>query len=82
VFLHAGPGMARLAGLGIARSGLGLMSSLPIPFSNSLPAWAAALVAVGLMGQDGLLVLLATWPFIGLTGALSFKGLDKLLETF
>jgi hypothetical protein len=87
-FLHAGPGMARLAGLGIALAGLGLMLPLPIPFSNALPAWAVVLLAMGLMEQDGLFVLLghltalAGWLFIGLTGALSLKGLDKLLEAF
>ena len=43
---------------------------------------------MGLMEQDGLFVLLghittmAGWLFISLTSALSFKGLDKLLETF
>jgi hypothetical protein len=49
-FLHAGPGMLRLIGLGIVIAGLGLMLPLPIPFSNhlqhseigsyaSLPSW-------------------------------------------
>ena len=37
-FLHAGPGMLRLIGLGIVISGLGLMLPLPIPFSNNIPA--------------------------------------------
>src|SRR5690348_14520392 len=79
--LHAGPGMARLAGLGIALAGLGLMLPLPIPFSNALPAWAVVLLAMGLMEQDGLCVLLghtvalAGWLFIGLTSALSVKGI-------
>ena len=35
-FLHAGPGMLRLIGLGIVIAGLGLMLPLPIPFSNHL----------------------------------------------
>jgi hypothetical protein len=88
-FLHAGPGMARLAGVSVALAGLGLMLPLPIPFSNALPAWAVVLLAMGLMEQDGLFVLLGHltvltgWLFIGLTSAaLSFKGLDKLLEAF
>jgi hypothetical protein len=87
-FLHAGPGMARLAGLSVALAGLGLMLPLPIPFSNALPAWAVALLAMGLMERDGLFVLLGHltmlvgWLFIGLTGALSLKGLDKLLGAF
>ena len=87
-FLHAGPGMARLAGLGIALAGLGLMLPLPIPFSNALPAWAVVFLAMGLMERDGLFVLLghltvlAGWFFIGLTGTLALKGLDKLLQAF
>jgi hypothetical protein len=39
-FLHAGPGMSRLIGFGIVIAGVGLMLPLPIPFSNSIPAWA------------------------------------------
>jgi hypothetical protein len=87
-FLHAGAGMTRLAGVSVALAGLALMLPLPIPFSNALPAWAVVLLAMGLMEQDGLFVLLghitglAGWLFISLTSALSFKGLDKLLETF
>jgi hypothetical protein len=85
-FLHAGPGMARLAGLGVALAGLGLMLPLPIPFSNALPAWAVVLLAMGLMERDGLFVLLghltvlAGWLFIGLTSILGLKGLDNLLQ--
>jgi hypothetical protein len=87
-FLHAGPGMARLVGLGVALAGLGLMLPLPIPFSNALPAWAVVLLALGLMERDGLFLLLghltvlAGWLFIGLTSILSLKGLDNLLQAF
>src|SRR6201987_5150705 len=45
-FLHAGPGMLRLIGLCIVIAGLGLMLPLPIPFSNSMPAWAVVLLAI------------------------------------
>jgi hypothetical protein len=85
-FLHAGPGMARLVGLGVALAGLGLMLPLPIPFSNALPAWAVVLLALGLMERDGLFLLLghltvlAGWLFIGLISILSLKGLDNLLQ--
>src|SRR6195256_6778620 len=48
-FLHTGPGMPRLIGLGIVFAGLGLMLPLPIPFSNNIPAWAVVLLAVGMM---------------------------------
>lgn len=87
-FLYSGPGMARLAGWGIALAGLGLMLPLPVPFSNALPAWAVVLLAMGLMERDGLFVLLghltvlAGWLFLALTSALSIKALDKLLDAF
>ena len=86
-FLHAGPGMLRLIGLGIVIAGVGLMLPLPIPFSNSIPAWAVVLLAVGMMEKDGLCVLLghltamATWVFIGLTSAFAFGGFQWLLDS-
>ena len=45
---------ARLAGLLIALSGLMLMLPIPLPFSNSLPAWTVILLASGSLGRDGL----------------------------
>jgi hypothetical protein len=87
-FLHAGPAMPRLIGLGIVIASLGLMLPLPIPFSNSIPAWAVVLLAVGMMEKDGLCVLLghltavATWVFIGLTAAFAVGGFQWLLDSF
>lgn len=87
-FLHAGPGMLRLIGLGIFIAGLGLMLPLPIPFSNSIPAWAVVLLAIGMMERDGLCVLLghltaiAAWVFIGLTSLFAFDGFQRLLDFF
>ena len=87
-FLHAGPGMLRLIGLGIVIAGLGLMLPLPIPFSNSIPAWAVVLLAIGMMENDGLCVLLghltaiATWAFIGLASVFAVGGFQKLLDFF
>ena len=86
-FLHAGPGMLRLIGFGIVIAGVGLMLPLPIPFSNSIPAWAVVLLAVGMMEKDGLFVLLGhltamgTWVFIGLTSALALGGFQWLLDS-
>ena len=48
-FLPTVPGMRRLIGVGIIIAGLALMLPLPIPFSNSIPAWAIVLLAVGMM---------------------------------
>jgi hypothetical protein len=86
-FLHAGPGMLRLIGFGIVIAGVGLMLPLPIPFSNSIPAWAVVLLAVGMMEKDGLCVLLGhltamgTWVFIGLTSAFALGGFQWLLDS-
>jgi hypothetical protein len=87
-FLHAGPTMPRLIGLSIVIAGLALMLPLPIPFSNSIPAWAVVFLAVGMMEKDGLCVLLghltvvATWVFIGLTSVLAMGGFQRLWDTF
>ncbi len=86
-FLHAGPGMLRLISLGIVIGSLGLMLPLPIPFSNSIPAWAVVLLAIGMMEKDGLCVLLGhltamgTWIFIGLTSAFAVGGFQRLLDS-
>ncbi|HET9374889.1 MAG TPA: exopolysaccharide biosynthesis protein [Chthoniobacterales bacterium] len=87
-FLHAGPTMLRLIGLGVVIASLGLMLPLPIPFSNSIPAWAVVLLAIGMMEKDGLCVLLghltvvATWVFIGLTSVFAIGGFQRLLDSF
>lgn len=87
-FLHAGPIMPRVTGLGIVIASLGLMLPLPIPFSNSIPAWAVVLLAIGTMEKDGLCVLLgyltvvATWVFIGLTSMFAIGGIQTLLHSF
>jgi hypothetical protein len=87
-FLHAGPVMLRLVGFGIVIASLGLMLPLPIPFSNSIPAWAVVLLAIGMMENDGLFVLLghltaiATWAFIGLTSVFAVGSFQRLLDFF
>jgi hypothetical protein len=45
---------ARIAGVLIAASGLLLILPLPLPFSNSLPAWTVIFLAAGSLGRDGL----------------------------
>jgi hypothetical protein len=87
-FLHAGPGMLRLIGLGIVIAGLGLTLPLPIPFSNSIPAWAVVLLAIGMMENDGLCVLLGhltaifSWVFIALTSLCAVAGFQRLIDFF
>jgi len=61
---------------------------LPVPFSNSIPAYAVVLLALGMMENDGLCVLLghltaiATWAFIGLTSVFAVGGFQRLLDFF
>jgi hypothetical protein len=87
-FLHAGPGMLRLIGLGIVMAGVGLMLPLPIPFSNNVPAWAVVLLAIGMMEKDGLCVLLGhliaifTWVFIALTSVFAVGAFQRFLDFF
>lgn len=87
-FLHTGPTMRRLIGLGIVIASLGLMLPLPIPFSNSIPAWAVVFLATGMMEKDGLCILLGhlgalgTWLFIGLTSAFAVRAVQSLLGLF
>jgi hypothetical protein len=87
-FLHTGATMPRLIGLGIVIAGLGLMLPLPIPFSNSIPAWAVVLLAIGMMEKDGLCVLfghltaIVSWIFIGLTSLFAVQGFQRLLDFF
>jgi hypothetical protein len=87
-FLHTGPTMLRLVGLGIVIAGLGLMLPLPIPFSNNIPAWAVVLLAIGMMEKDGLFVLfghltaIVSWVFIGLTSVFAVGGFQRLMDVF
>ncbi len=62
-FLHAHPGMRRLSGVVIAVAGLLLAVPLPVPVSNFLPALSVALVALGSLEEDGLVVALGFVAF-------------------
>lgn len=80
--------MLRLIGFGIVIAGVGLMLPLPIPFSNSIPAWAVVLLAVGMMEKDGLCVLLGhlavvgSWVFIGVTSISAIGAFQWLVDSF
>lgn len=43
--------------IGLLLSGVYLLLPLPIPFSNTFPAWAIMFVASGLLGRDGVFVM-------------------------
>jgi hypothetical protein len=53
-FVHSYVIFSQVTGCLIALSGLMLMLPLPLPFSNSLPAWTVLLLAAGALGRDGL----------------------------
>lgn len=85
-FLQRWPGMMNLIGLGIASGGLLLLLPLPIPFSNTIPAWAVVLLSAGMMERDGLLVLLGhlttlvSWAFIAACWLLGAQGIERIFH--
>lgn len=83
-FFHAHPGMRRTTGAAILGAGLLLSLPLPIPVSNFLPALSIALLSLGSLEEDGLVVVLgfvafavACAFFVGLV-LLPVLGIDSL----
>ncbi len=62
-FLVDTPLLAQLHALLMLIASLVLLLPLPIPFTNSFPAWAIILVAAGLLERDGLFILSAYVAF-------------------
>ncbi len=56
-WLATGPLLPRLHACAILIAAFVLMLPLPIPFSNSLPAWLILLLAGGLLERDGAAIL-------------------------
>jgi hypothetical protein len=83
-FLQTWPGMTNLIGFGITMAGLLLLLPLPIPFSNTLPAWSVVLLTAGMIERDGLLVLVghllavASWALVALLWVFGAAGIEKL----
>jgi hypothetical protein len=68
-----------IAGLFIAISGLFLILPLPLPFSNSLPAWTVIFLAAGAIGRDGLFFIAGCVSFavsVAYFTALSIGGVE------
>ena len=61
-----------------------LLLPLPVPFSNSIPAWAIMLMAAGLLERDGLFILggyitaLAAFAFFGVIGVFGMEVFDVI----
>jgi hypothetical protein len=56
--------LLRLHALVIFLAAIELLLPLPIPFTNTLPAWAILLMAGGMLERDGLAVLLSYVVFV------------------
>lgn len=84
--MHHWPGSKTLIGLSIAASGGLLLLPLPVPFSNTVPAWAVVFLTAGMMERDGVAVLLghaltvAGWVFIIYGALLGAEGLHRLFH--
>jgi hypothetical protein len=61
-----------------------LLLPLPVPFSNTIPAWAIMLMAAGLLERDGLFILgghlasLAAFAFFGAIGIFGIEVFDVI----
>lgn len=65
-FFKDWPSFNFLNGLAILLSGLVLSLPLPIPFTNTIPAWSILLIAAGMMENDGA-VIVAGYLMAGMT---------------
>lgn len=54
----------RVAGILIGISGLFLILPLPLPLSNSLPAWTVILLSTGAIARDGVFLVAGALAFI------------------
>lgn len=70
--------LPRLHAVVMLLAALVLMLPLPIPFSNSFPAWTVMLLAAGMLERDGLFILLGYAVFV--LGALYFVLLGEAAE--
>ena len=73
-----------LNGLAIASSSFLLMLPLPIPFSNMIPAWSILLLALGMMEEDGVVIVAgyvmagAAWAYLAMLWWLGEAGIHSL----
>ncbi len=87
-FLHSGPGMVNLIGLGIASGGIFLFLPIMVPVMNTLPTLSILFLTAGMMERDGLFVLLghlfgaAAWIYFGAWLLLGKAGVDFLQGMF
>jgi hypothetical protein len=63
-FLSDTPLLVQLHAMLLLLAALALLLPLPIPFTNSFPAWTILLVAAGLLERDGLFILSGYLVFV------------------
>jgi hypothetical protein len=63
-FLSDTPLLVQLHAVLMLLAALALLLPLPIPFSNSFPAWTILLLAAGLLERDGLFILAGYVVFV------------------
>lgn len=81
VWVHDQFIIRRLAGALVAVSGLYLLAPLPIPFTNTLPAWTILLLAAGALERDGLFLIAGGAAFTVTTAffaLLAFGGMEAV----
>jgi hypothetical protein len=72
----------------ILLAGLALLLPLPIPFTNSFPAWVVLLMAAGLLERDGLFVAAAYVVFLAgilyflLLGEAAAQLMERIMQWF
>lgn len=77
LFMHESVLVQRAVAAMIAGAGLLLLLPVPVPFSNTVPAIAALLLAAGALERDGLFSLMGTLMFlvaVAYFSALSYGG--------
>lgn len=65
------PGAMVLVGIALAIDGAILSLPLPIPFSNSIPAWFALIKILGITEEDGISLLAGTILTLGLVAVVT-----------
>ncbi len=83
-FFKRWPSFTALNGLAIVSSAFLLTLPLPIPFSNMIPAWAILLLALGMMEEDGAVIVAgyfmagAAWTYLAMLWWLGEAGGHRL----
>ena len=83
-FFKRWPSFTALNGLVIVSSAFLLTLPLPIPFSNMIPAWSILLLALGMMEEDGAVIVAgyfmagAAWTYLATLWWLGEAGIDRL----